>query len=37
MCRNDLSGIIGTGIANGVWGPGAHYLFIKVLDKVFPG
>ena len=30
-------GIIGTGIANGVWGPGAHYLFIKVLDKVFPG
>lgn len=29
-------GIICTGIANGVWGPGAHYLFIKVLDKVFP-
>lgn len=29
-------GIIGTGIANGVWGPGAHYLFTKALDKVFP-
>lgn len=29
-------GIIGTGIANGAWGPGAHYLFIKVLEKVFP-
>jgi hypothetical protein len=29
-------GIICTGIANGVWGPGAHYLFTKALDKVFP-
>lgn len=26
-------GIIGTGIANCAWGPGAHYLF----TKVFPG
>lgn len=30
-------GIIGTGVFNAAWGPGAHYLFIKVLDKVFPG
>jgi len=29
-------GIICTGIGNGVWGPGAHYLFTKALDKVFP-
>lgn len=28
-------GIICTGIANCAWGPGAHYLFTKVLDKVF--
>jgi len=30
-------GIICTGIANCAWGPGAHYLFTKVLDKAFPG
>ena len=30
-------GIIGTGLFNVAWGPGAHYLFIKVLGKVFPG
>ena len=30
-------GIIGTGVFNAAWGPGAHYLFTKVLDKVFPG
>jgi hypothetical protein len=30
-------GIIGTGVFNTAWGPGAHYLFFKVLDKVFPG
>jgi hypothetical protein len=30
-------GIICTGIGNGVWAPGAHYLFTKALDKVFPG
>ena len=29
-------GIICTGVANGAWGPGAHYLFMKALDKVFP-
>lgn len=29
-------GIIGTGLLNGAWGPGAHYLFIKALEKVFP-
>ena len=29
-------GIIGTGVFNAAWGPGAHYLFIKLLDKVFP-
>ena len=27
-------GIICTGIANCVWGPGAHYLFVKMLDKL---
>jgi glucose-6-phosphate-specific signal transduction histidine kinase len=27
-------GIIGTGIATGVWAPGAHYLFMKTLDRV---
>lgn len=30
-------GIIGTGIVACAWGPGAHYLFMKVLDKAFPG
>lgn len=29
-------GIIGTGLFNVAWGPGAHYLCTKVLDKVFP-
>ncbi len=29
-------GIIGTGLLNVVWGPGAHYLFVKLLEKVFP-
>lgn len=27
-------GIIGTGIATCAWGPCAHYLFMKVLDKL---
>ena len=27
-------GIIGTGIATGVWAPGAHYLFQKLLDRL---
>ena len=30
-------GIIGTGIVNCAWGPGAHYLFTKVLNKMFRG